>query len=1181
MKFNWTTAQGKAVSAPVSDILVTAAAGSGKTQVLTGRIIERIIGGADITRLLVVTFTNAAAAEMRTRIAENLSAALRDNPQNNHIREQLACLSGAHITTMHSFCMDIIKRNFYLADLNAGFRIADDAEASLLLMESADEAIEELCHQADRDFLTFADSFSSVRSDNILSELAISMYKFADSMPYPKQWISKQPQSYKMTTGAEFKKSLICETLLLAAEEKLLEAKGVLAAAKEFCAAENCLSEYSLMFSNDIECVSALIKSADDYDRLHASLSDFSFTRRVSAKDAPIELKTQLDKMRDRARKLISDLFAKNFRFSSDENARIMNDALPIVKGAVTLVLKIMEIFTEKKRKRNILDYSDMEHIAVSLLDDNGKPSEVAVDIRKSFDEIYIDEYQDTSETQELVFGLISGRIENCPNVFMVGDLKQSIYGFRQSSPALFAEKKKTYKSDGDKYIKIALTKNFRSSKPIIDFVNHIFSNLMNNSIGGVDYDSEEQLVKGTDYPDISHPIEVAVIRVDEKNVPEEYDEDYAQDLSSIEAEALYISMKIKDMVGKEYVYDAKRNVSRIMKYSDIAIISRSVKTAAPLIEDVLTSENIPVYCDSSGGYFETSEIKGMLALLSTIDNPRNDIPLISALRIPTIGFDEDMLATIRIYDKRGDFYDALKMCAESGTSEAEKCSIFLDRLNRWRFLSEHLPCDELIELLYDETGYMDFALAMPGGELRAANLRLLTERARAFEKTSFRGLFNFINFIDKMREKSDSGSAKIIGEGHDVVRVMSIHKSKGLEFPVVILIGCGKSFNRRDESEKLTFHKKLGTGADFVDTTLRCSYPTPAKAAVAAANRADSVSEELRVLYVALTRAKERLIITATTKNPMSTVMSWRIGASLASAGGFGAAKSFLDWIGACLITANCPGLSQYCDRENGKGTEILFDFHPICMPNTVAEHIEKNEEESIDTDELLSGIYYSYPHKNLSSIPSKISVSEMKSLLREEGDADEHIYNPFALAPIKKPRFIRDKDELSATEKGSLIHLIMQTLPLPVNAIDDIKNHVSSLFERGIITKKMTESVPWEKIFAFFDSSLGKRMMASDKVVREKPFTDNISASLITKNPQDSKEKILVQGIIDCYFFENDQIILIDYKTDKVSDKALILEKYRVQAEAYASFLERKYSKECKKYIYLFDIDDIIEII
>lgn len=1180
MKFNWTAAQGKAVHAPVSDILVTAAAGSGKTQVLTGRIIERIIGGADITRLLVVTFTNAAAAEMRGRIAENLSAALRDNPKNNHIREQLACLSGAHITTMHSFCMDIIKRNFYLAGLNAGFRIADDAESSLLLMESADEAIEELYRQADRDFLVFADSFSSVRSDNIISELAISMYKFADSMPYPEQWIREQSQPYNMTTGVEFKSGPICETLLFAAREKLIEAKGILAAAKEFCTAENCLLEYGSMFSNDIECVSALIKSADDYDRLHAALSGFSFTRRVSAKDAPIELKAQLDKMRDRAKKLVTDLFAKNFRFSSDENAKIMNDALPIVKGAIALVLKIMEIFREKKRKRNILDYSDMEHIAVSLLDDKGKPSEVAVDIRKSFDEIYIDEYQDTSETQELIFSLISGRAENNPNVFMVGDLKQSIYGFRQSSPALFAEKKKTYSKDGDKYIKIALTKNFRSSKPIIDFVNHIFSNLMNQSIGGVEYDSEEQLVMGTDYPDILHPIEVAVINEGEINLPDEDDEEVAQDISSIQAEALYISEKIKAMVGKEYVYDAKRGVSRIMKYSDIAIISRSVKTAAPLIEDILTSVNIPVYCDSGGGYYETSEIRGMLSLLSAIDNPRNDIPLISALRIPTIGFNEDMLATIRTYDKRGDFYDALKKCAKSDTPEAEKCKIFLERLNRWRFLSEHLPCDELIEQLYDETGYKDFALAMPGGELRAANLRLLTERARAFEKTSFRGLFNFINFIDKMRVKSDFGSAKIIGEGHDVVRVMSIHKSKGLEFPVVILIGSGKGFNRRDESEKLTFHKKIGTGTDFVDTTLRCSYPTPAKAAVAAAKRVDSVSEELRVLYVALTRAKERLIITATTKNPMSTVMSWRIGASLASAGGFGAAKCFLDWIGACLITANCPGLSQYCDRENGTGPEILFDFHPIRMPDTLEKRTEKHEEESI-ADELLSCIYYSYPHKHLSSIPSKISVSEMKRLQREADFEDDGIFNPFAQAPIKKPRFIRDKDELSATEKGSLIHLIMQTLPLPVRSIDDISNHVLSLFEMGIITKNMTEAVPFEKIFAFFDSSLGKRMEASDKVVREKPFTDIVSASLITKKAEDSKEKILVQGIIDCYFFENDKVILIDYKTDKVNEKTLILEKYRLQLESYASFLERKYSKKCEKYIYLFDIDDIIEII
>lgn len=1176
IKISWTKEQSEAVFAPVSDILVTAAAGSGKTQVLTGRIIERIINGADITRLLVVTFTNAAASEMRARISKSLSDALRETPKNTHIREQLACLSGAHITTMHSFCMEIIKRNFYHAGISAGFRIADDTEATLLLMEAADEATEELYGEKDSAFLAFADSFSSIRSDSVLSELAISLYRFADSMPYPEKWLTEQISVYEMKSGRDFEESLICRTLLADAKRKLCEAAGILSAAKELCTDENKLSDYRKMFENDIEIVRRLIFACGDYEKLRNALSGFSFPRRSGAKEAPAELKDELGKIRDRAKKIVSDLYAANFSRSSDENALLMHRALPIVKGAAELVLRTGKIFAEKKRKRNIIDYSDMEHIAVSLLDNNGKPSEIAEELKNSFDEIYIDEYQDTGEIQELIFGLISKRIDGKPNVFMVGDLKQSIYGFRQANPELFAEKKKTYKPGDEKYRKISLTKNFRSSPAVIDFVNHVFSRLMSAETGGVEYDDEERLVAGAEYPEIPNAVEVAVVNLGEK---ESADDENGEDLTAIEAESLFIADKILSMVGKEYVFDAKRKEKRLMSFGDIAILSRSVKEKASLIEEVLFEKGIPVYSDSGGGYFETSEIKGMLSLLSAIDNPRNDIPLISAMRIPTIGFDEDILAGIRLHKKEGDFYDAVKSCSKTDTPEGKVCRDFLKKLNRWRFLSEHLPCDELIQLLYDETGYMDFALAMPGGEMRAANLRLLAERARVFEQTSYRGLFNFINFIDKMRDRGDTGPAKIIGEAHDVVRIMSIHKSKGLEFPVVFLANCGKKFNRRDETEKLTFHRKIGIGTDFFDTKLRSSCTTPIKAAIAAAKRADSVSEELRILYVALTRAKERLIITATTKKPADEIMAWKTGAHLAKSGGFASARSFLDWIGACLYSGNCPGLSDYCERKNGSGPEVLFDFYPVAESLPREAVINEKEEVAADFEELFSGLSFEYPHKNLARIPSKISVSEIKRLKSADED-EEFTYNSYMKTPIKRPRFIRESDDIIPTEAGSMVHFVMQTIPLPVQSPKDIENHVADLLSKRIISEKVAEAIPAGKIYAFFSSPLGQRVNLAEKVIREKAFTDYIDASYITKNKDDGGVKVLVQGIIDCFFFENDKIILIDYKTDKVKSVSDIVKNYKVQIETYASYLERKYLKKCEKYIYLFDIDDIIKL-
>ncbi|MBQ7718130.1 MAG: helicase-exonuclease AddAB subunit AddA [Clostridia bacterium] len=1164
MAINWTKEQLSAVNADVANIIVTAAAGAGKTQVLAERIVRRIINGTDISRILVMTFTDAAAMEMRARIMSNLEAYLRENPENTRIRQQLSFVPAASISTIHSFCLSALRSNFYKIGLKASFRVGDDSETRILRIDAAEQALEELYGEGNADFLSFSDSFASARDDSNLIDIMLEVSDFAKSSPFPDKWLEGVLEFYRNADKDSFENSDCCKVILKKQKEKLKEAKAKFEEAAELAKSDGC-EPWVLLLKNDIETVDFYIAASNGWDSLRLAFDGRTFARRGKEKASDEETNKVLIKLRDDAKKIINENVRNETAYPAEMCADILKSTYPLVNGLVIFVRRFEEIYSALKIEKNIIDFSDFEHMFISLLTENGEPTETAKEIRGQYDEIYVDEYQDSNETQEFIFNLVSGVPEGKPNIFMVGDLKQSIYGFRQTSPRMFLEKKKTYKEGaGEKYRKIMLNKNFRSSDSVIDFVNFVFGNLMSEAEGNVDYKDEECLVCGVKYP---APV-LPELNIIDKALSD--DEDNGSDIHNIEREARLIAEKINSIVGNDIVFDAKKGESRPAKYSDIAVLLRSFRDKGDMIERVLSDMGIPCYAESKGGYFETAEIEIFLSLLQIIDNPRNDIPLISVMRSPVFEFSEDELAQIRLYDKNTLFYDCITKCTEDTTELSDKCRSFIGSLNKWRHMAEYEPCDELIDFLFEDTGFIHHVSSLPQGEARAANLRLLFEKARKFEESSFHGVFNFIKFIENLRVKgADYGEAKLIGENNDVVRIMTIHKSKGLEFPIVFLPDFGKQFNPGSHSGNILLHRKYGIAPVFIDPVSRAKYTTPLYDAAKISIKDEDIAEELRVLYVALTRAKERLIIYGTVMDLQKAKYGWENNAKNRQKGLSINPKSYLDWISICVASCkegfeNCPYVRvnilpcNYKEEEIGDNTNV----------STFSSAVNKSVKEALA---------YEYPYRGLWKIPSKVSVTELKRLQNPASDNEtyELLYSP----EIKTPRFIRAEKKMTAAERGTLVHFIMETIDLSLKTENDVRDFAEGLCRQNIITPESAAQVPYEKIAAFLTSPLGERLRKADRVFREEPFTMLTPVPKVMGDTKSSDEKIMVQGIIDCFFFEGDKIILLDFKTDKVRDIQAIKSRYKTQIDLYAEALEKKYfSKVYEKFIYLFDNNGII---
>ena len=1234
----WTDEQQQAIDTRKCNLLVAAAAGSGKTAVLVERIIKIITNEenpVDIDKLLVVTFTSAAAAEMRERIAAAISKALEKNPNSKNLQKQLTLLSRANITTMHSFCLDVIKNYFYTIDLDPSFRIADETEITLMKNEIIEDIFEELYEEDNEYFKGLVEAYSTAKDDEKLKDIILNLYKFSMSGPWPESWLIEKAEEFNIKTLEELDKTKWVEILK---DNIRVEVEGFINMyhkAIELISDTEGLEAYLDTFRGDLECLENVYESLNyGLSEIYAALNGVVFTKlKTVRKSAVFDENAQgtVKSIRDTVKKKVKSLIEDSFTFTPEESLQGIKDVYPYMKELSRITLDFLDKFNEKKREKNLLDFNDLEHLCLKILidrDENNNiiPSGVAEHFKEFFDEVLVDEYQDSNNVQETIIDLVSRKNSDDPNVFMVGDVKQSIYRFRQAKPELFLDKYSRYPlASGGKERKIQLYKNFRSRDEVLRGVNFIFKMVMSNVVGELEYTDDEALHLGATFlenqeedSEVGGSIELHIIDKSgneaEEVVEEELQESEEEEVDAISLEAKLVSKRIKELFevkdGKRFkVFDKETKEYRDVKYKDIVILLRATKNWSEIFLDELGAEGIPVYADTGSGYFESIEIRTIMSLLKIIDNPLQDVPMIAVLKSPIMGFTAEELSEIRLLNKEKYFYEIIKDIYDekyevSDTLKA-KCNKVISDLEKWRNKTIYTPIDEFIWYLYMDTAYYGYVGAMPNGTLRQANLKILFQRAKQYESTSFKGLFNFITFINKLRKSSgDMGSAKILGENEDVVRIMSIHKSKGLEFPIVFTCGMGKQFNLMDLSNSILFHEELGFGPDFVNLNNRNSYSTLAKEAIKKRIRLETLSEEMRILYVAFTRAKEKLIITGATRDLDKSIKNWVSAASLDEniilPSEVLKGKSYLDWI-AMAICKHRQGeeLREQC----GASRELIVDDFSNwdvqmwrksdILGDKNLEPVDKIEENTLNITatnisvdkEIKRRLGYKYQYEEGSILPSNVSVSDLKRKDLQYEDEAETL-EIFREKEIIKPKFLQEEKGFTAAEKGTLMHYVMLRLDFDrVGSVAEIKKQIEELVLNKSLTEKEAKVIRYTKIFNLFKSDLGKRILKAHEegrmVHRELPFFTEISSLDI--NPELNKEiyqneKIRLQGIIDGFFKEEDGIVLFDYKTDYLEEgnEDEIIERYMVQMKYYKEALEKVTESRVKEvYLYLFALD------
>ncbi|HBF7092399.1 helicase-exonuclease AddAB subunit AddA [Clostridioides difficile] len=1268
----WTKEQLEVIESRECNLLVAAAAGSGKTAVLVERIIQMITSREnpiDIDKLLVVTFTNAAASEMRERIGDAIGKALDENPENKHLQNQLVLLNKSSITTIHSFCLDVIKSNFHRINLDPNFRIGDQTECAILKQEAIEEVFEDLYEERDEGFLNLVESYAERGGDKEVQDIILGIYSFAMASPEPKKWLIDSAERFNIDENFDFSQSIwaraILDTVKIEINGLCLNMERALKEVESIEELETFAEKLSVEYKKIADISQACNKSWDEAYKKMASMSFENYVKGVKriSKDAPSYIKESKEKaktIRDKTKKSLESIVSATFNKDNDSIREEIKYLYNIVKPISSVVLRFEEEYSNKKREKGIIDFNDIEHFALNILTDvdekgNIVPSDIAVGYRNKFYEIFIDEYQDSNLVQEVLLKAVANT--ETPNRFMVGDVKQSIYRFRQAKPELFLQKYNNYNDKkGSSHRKIMLYKNFRSREEVVDAVNYIFENIMNENIGEIEYTEKERLNLGANFnvdtdekSIIGGATEIHLIQKDNKldddiindkddrinNKEDEIEEE--EKLDNIQLEARMVGNIIKDLMkvnedGKiQKVYDKGIDGYRPVEFRDIVILLRATSAWAPVFADELMNMDIPTYADVGVGYFDTIEIKTILSLLQIIDNPMQDIPLISVLKSPIFGFTPEDLIDIRVQSKDKIFYEVLKSTAEydgftdsQNENESEfipseecinKSKDFLIKLKEFKEKSMYMSTDEFIWYLYTRTGYYAYVGALPGGSQRQANLKVLFERAKQFEETSLKGIFNFVNFIEKLKKSSsDMGSAKTLGENANVVRIMSIHKSKGLEFPVVICSAMGKNFNTQDFKKSILYHHNLGYGPQFVDYERRISFPSIAKEALKSKINIENLSEEMRVLYVAFTRAKEKLIITGSTRNIQDSIKRWSNGIeSLDTISQYEIlkGKNFLDWIMPCVLRhrdlSNLleeVGLDAVFNVEhNSKWYGKLWNKNDILVEKKSDEEKESIEEilEKIDVDSPDSDYYseieeklnYIYPYEFSTRKPATISVTEIKKI---QNNYEEELINTIFEQKVilKKPLFIQNEEErekISGTERGTIVHLVMEVLDLKnVSSVNDIKSQIRGFVSKGIITEKQASIVNPYKIYKFFASNIGKRMLNAEIINREKSIYAQVNMKDIyiyekLINNDDKKlydnESVMLRGIVDAYFEEDNQIVLVDYKTDFVNEENInqIIEKYKKQLDLYADIIETLTGKSVKeKCIYLFGVDEAV---
>lgn len=1139
----WTASQQDAIRARNGTVLVSAAAGSGKTSVLVERVIQRITdeeNPASADRLLVVTFTKAAAAEMRGRIEKAIAQKIRENPEDSRLRRQQVLLAQANISTVDSFCAKISREFFENLNISPDFKIVADKQQEDLQAEAMNTAIGELFENG---AFALADAFSSERDDRRLMDAVKTLYDFTRSHLYPDSWLDEKLGEYDSSIGVwdtvwgrslkaygadvlDFCGNIVGECLKAVREdEKLFEA-------------------LSPVFSEDAAVIgrlSDLIKkgSWDDFSQAVASAAFLRFPTPKGYKDDPLKLRLQSS--RETVTNAVKKDLAVLFSDSEDRVKKDIETMRPAAKALSELVKRFSRLYDEAKAEKNLADYSDIEHYAVKLFLENRdgeiRPTALAEEVAGRFDEIMIDEYQDTNEVQDWIFKAIS---QNGSNRFMVGDVKQSIYSFRQAMPDIFIAYKKAFESydrSRDRYpCTISLDKNFRSRPEVIHSVNYVFSQLMSSGVGGVDYSGGEMLAQGLECPE--KPGCETVVDFIEKS----------EETPMEAAEARHIAATIKEMLDNGYTVTGKDG-ERPASYRDFCVLLRSANKYAFNYADEMARAGVPSWAAVTGGFFTSPEILSVLSFLQVIDNPNQDIPLLSVLTSPVYGYTADDLAAIRLEDRSRPVYVSM---LQRGGGRFQK---ILEDLEHYRMLAATMPSGEFLSYFYMRTGYIDIAAAMENGESRIANLRRLRQYAEDYEKAGYAGISGFIRFIDKLRaSKSDMESANLISENADVVRIMSIHKSKGLEFPVCIIAGCGRKLN--SDRDEVSLNARLGLGIKLIDENTGARYSNIIRDAVRLENRRQAASEELRVFYVAMTRAREKLIMVSTVNNIDKALgkLAPQIDEGKAVPPFVvSGASSIAEWLMLCALRHPSAGSLRH--RVNAGDTIIekgcftpwkVRVLKPVeAMPRQAEAPVAQAPVNRALMEGITARCNYQYPFEEVNRIPAKVTASAVAGDLRE--------------STLNRPAFLSFKG-LTPAERGIALHSYMQFADFSA-ALKNPERELERLVSEGFITAEQGAAVNLIRVKKFLQSSLGRRIAASDNVKKEQRFSVNIPASMIAPDLDGEYRDtpVILQGAVDCSFTENGRLYILDFKTDRVESAEELAAEYGMQLKLYAKALEQ----------------------
>ncbi len=1231
----WTNEQLQAINEKGSNILVAAAAGSGKTAVLVERIINKVINDkVDIDKILIVTFTSAAASEMRERILEAIYKKIEEESENEDLQRQIVLLNKSNISTIHSFCLDVIRNNFYEIDASANFRVADTAEIELLKQEIIDDLFEEKYISEDKEFNKLLDTYTTYRGDENLRELILNIYRFIQSCPFPERWLEQQVQKFNLKDKIErdFSETIWGQIILENFKEEITDSILKLNQVEQNLSKYDELQKYKVVISDDIKALELIMQNADSWEKAYESALTISWAKWPTDRKITLEAKDEAKEVRDSIKKKVTSTIEKYLIYNSKQANSDIYEMYSILDAIKNLVIEFTHKFAAKKKEKNIVDFNDIEHFALRILlkeDENGQiyETDVAKKYKEKFEEIAIDEYQDSNLVQEYILKSVS----KGNNIFMVGDIKQSIYKFRQARPQLFLEKYATYKlkneinpNDEYKGLKIQLFKNFRSRPNVLDLTNIVFENIMSLKLGDIDYNEKEFLNYGANYPEpeelqknenntqYAGTAELHIIDVKEEedniykdeisgaedaNDTDSQGEEPQERIEDIVLEAKYVAKQIKELVESNYiVYDRKKGYRKIT-YKDIVVLLRSTKLSAPIFEKEISNLNMPVFSDVSSEYLESFEIQTIMSLLKVIDNPMQDIPLVTVLRSSIAGFTDNELVEIRGKDKDIPFYESLLNSKETLDQNLKnKVSLFIKNLKKWQNQEKYMSLDELIWQIYSDTNFYNYVTLLPNGGLRQANLKMLFERAKQYESASFKGLFNFINFIDKLHSSSgDLSSAKLIGENENVIRIMSIHKSKGLEFSVVFLSCTGKQFNMQDLNDSIILHQDLGFGPKYINSDMKIEYTTLAKEAIRLQAKVETMSEEMRVLYVALTRAKEKLIITGISKDIEKShkeiqrlIQMYKSDSKNVNHILLKKYKSYLDWIELVYFN-NKEIIDDYLKMKIIKKSDLINQLDKTEEIEAGEGLLERLQNSSAEIDEsaiekLKQILKWNYEFLESSNIPTKSSVTKIKQAENEKIVSIEeiHLDNKESEFSIARPKFLNEEEKLTGAQKGTLMHFCFQKLDEHKDYTKDmIDEMINDFVARNLITTLEAESINRYKLLSYTNSELFKDLKQAKEVHKEEPFYININSNEIFENNTD--ENILVQGIIDLYYInQNDEIVLVDFKTDFVENgEKELIEKYKKQLELYSRALEQALNKKVSKiYIYSVYLEKNIEI-